>query len=309
MKESFRRISASDDEYLTFLTARALGFFGPLAREAIPVLALGLKQPHDGWTLNSILDALIWVDPSGESVARAMASALELAGKESRLLFLETFASLGPRGRAEVAEIVKLLTSKDHEVRQAAAHALGRVGSGAGVAVPRLAALLRDDQPQVKLAALQSLGQIGTSGKVATPELLQEIRRVADPGNPDSAVALVRLDPQFQTTADRLAQASEDIYFRAVVQGALGHDTFEGQALTRLTTCGLDPTLATQRGHHNVSGVPNPLLSALGDLERLGAGTRSALPWVSQARTNTDPRVRRAAELTYSRIENNPSKK
>jgi HEAT repeat protein len=302
LTEMFRRAS-KNGEHLAHRTALALGYFGPLAREAIPVLSDNLKGSHSFNGSDATLEALFWIDPSGESVAHALVGALGTSDKGYRLVFLRLLADLGPRASLEVPAIVKMMKDEDEEIRREAAHALGRIGSGAAAAVPTLMTISRDDVRPVRLAAIEALGRIGLGGHKAAPGLIDAVRREADLGYIRSVVALIHLDPLYRTTAAKLAQESDDFHFRAAVQGALGQETFDGQAVTRLTIRDLDPALETKRERPSGLDVPNPLVHALNYLDNFGAGARSALPWISRAMRNTDPRVRRAAEFTFDQIQ------
>ncbi len=302
------RQASKDDDTLAYRASRALGYFGPLAREAIPVLSDYLKRPHDGNGWVSTLDALIWIDPSGESVAHALAGALGTTDKGSRLTFLRELANLGPRASLEVPAILKMMKDEDEEIRREAAHVLGRIGPGAAAAVPTLTSITRDAVGRVRFYAIEALGRIGLGGREAAPGLIDAVRREADDGEIKSIVALIHLDPLYRTTAARLARESDHFYFRAVIQGALGHETFEAEGFIRLQIRDLDPALETKRDHSSGNIVPNPLVSALNYLDDFGAGARSALPWVSRAMRNTDPRVRRAAEFTFDQIQKSAPK-
>ncbi len=333
LTEAFRRLS-KDNRFLADQTSRALGQFGPLARGAIPVLSEYLKEPPPfGSSASSTLEALNWIDPPGESIAHALAGALGTDDKKSRLDFLRLLANLGRHAVAEVPAVVKMLKHEDEETRREAAHVLGRIGSGARAAVPDLMALLGDDAPNVRSEAIESLGQIGFGDSDAPFGLIDELRRGANSGQLSSIVALIHLDPPFRTTAAKLAQASEDLYFRAIIEGALGHETLEGQGFVRRTIRDLDrvliqdhipalvtqdfvrpeireldPDLKTKRGLESDPGVPNPLILALDYITDFGAGAKSALPWVARARKNTDPRVRRAADFAFDQIQKSLSK-
>jgi serine/threonine-protein kinase len=108
--------------------AKALGRLGPAAREAIPVLVQGLRDPDAFYR---------------REAARAIARAA------------------GPQSGDAVPALIDALKDKDKFVRVEAARALGRIGGAARAAVPALKNLMRESDMVVVGAAEEALRSIG----------------------------------------------------------------------------------------------------------------------------------------------------
>src|SRR5262249_57715584 len=85
-------------------------------------------------------------------------SALAL-GDQPVPTFLLLAASLLPAADADVADLVKKLSSKDNEVRRSAASDLADLGKDAKDAVPALTKALKDKDLYVRRFAAQALGK------------------------------------------------------------------------------------------------------------------------------------------------------
>jgi HEAT repeat protein len=106
--------------------AEALGNFGPAGQEAVPALALSLRDEY-------------------EAVRRAAAASLAAIGADKRVL----------------DDLTTALKDTDPEVRQGAAQALATAGPAAQSAVSALTALLHDGDEEVRQAAADALSKIG----------------------------------------------------------------------------------------------------------------------------------------------------
>jgi serine/threonine-protein kinase len=108
--------------------AKALGRLGPAAREAVPVLAQGLRDPDAFYR---------------REAAKALARAV------------------GPQSAEVVPPLIDALRDKDKFVRAESARALGKIGAAARAAVPALRNLTRENDVVVVGAAEEALRSIG----------------------------------------------------------------------------------------------------------------------------------------------------
>ena len=91
----------------------------------------------------------------------------------------EALMLVGPTP-ADVPMLVKVSKDSTSGAKEAAARALGQIGSGAKDAVPRLIDMLSDRDQDVRMAAAESLGRIGLPAAApAIPKLKDAVR--ADP--------------------------------------------------------------------------------------------------------------------------------
>src|SRR5262249_31211045 len=75
-----------------------------------------------------------------------------------------------------VADLTKALAGKDEKEREKAAEALGRLGPKAKAAVPALVKLLKAGTPAQREQAVRALGKMGPAAREAVPALLQALR-------------------------------------------------------------------------------------------------------------------------------------
>jgi HEAT repeat protein len=79
----------------------------------------------------------------------------------------------GPRAKATIPDLIKVLNGKDPAPRAPAAFSLGQIHSEPDTIIPLLMNLLNDPQEGVPEAAATGLGQFGGLAKAAVPKLLQ----------------------------------------------------------------------------------------------------------------------------------------
>jgi hypothetical protein len=109
---------------------------------------------------------------------------------------------IGPRAKATIPDLVKVLRGNDPAPRPAAAFAAGRIHSEPETIIPLLAALLDDPQDGVREMAATSLGEFGGLSKAAVPQLLELFKLRSDKDlNNAVAVALKQIDPGAATKA------------------------------------------------------------------------------------------------------------
>src|SRR5687767_16008006 len=73
-------------------------------------------------------------------------------------------AEAGKKAKPAIKALTKTLKDKDRFVRRYSAQALGNIGADAKASIKDLAALLEDDHQNVREAAVQALAKMGTLG-------------------------------------------------------------------------------------------------------------------------------------------------
>jgi HEAT repeat protein len=160
--------------------ARALGWIGPAAEGAVPVLVGQLKKDTSGAVRGRITLALVKIAPKSGEVAAALAGALSDGFLDVRVSTAMALGKCGPAAGSAIPALEKALADKRTEVKRAAALALGRIGKAS---LPVLTNALTGDDPFVRKYAARALSEIG---KDAVPVLTKalsdsdaEVRREA----------------------------------------------------------------------------------------------------------------------------------
>jgi hypothetical protein len=96
-----------------------------------------------------------------------------------RAVSARALGEIGPRAKATIPELIKVLKGNDPGPRPAAASALGQIHCEPETVIPLLVALLDDPQDGVPEEAATALGQFGSLSKAAVPKLL-ELLKVPD---------------------------------------------------------------------------------------------------------------------------------
>jgi HEAT repeat protein len=108
--------------------ASALGEFGPLAEEAVPVLIKVIKEstaePGNETSAAVALGKIAPDTPSADQAVVALLPVLDSKFQSSRIGAIEALGRFGPRAAAAVPRIRALKDDRDAQVRQAAAKAL-----------------------------------------------------------------------------------------------------------------------------------------------------------------------------------------
>lgn len=97
----------------------------------------------------------------GAQAEGAVTALVQLLRDPEPYVAMEAATALGRIGKPSVPGLIEALTNKTAGARQAAAYALGEIGSEAETAVPDLIAGLDDRDPAVRSTTAYSLGRIG----------------------------------------------------------------------------------------------------------------------------------------------------
>jgi HEAT repeat protein len=171
------------DADVRWSAASSLGRYGAKARDAIPALVAGLKDPDANVRHKSAL-ALSAIDPLDGRVSSALVEAAQ--AKETDWGAVEALIRSSQYAKEVVPIFVKMLEAKDFKGTQqekdrlywGIISSLGRIGPDAKAAVPALCAILRRRQAGLSIPGLSlrcnaahALGQIGPAAKEAVPDL------------------------------------------------------------------------------------------------------------------------------------------
>ena len=221
-----RALKSTDDE-VADAAAESLGLLKDRAKAAVP--ALTEKFTRDSQV--SAARALGRIGPSAHTAIPALIDALKRRSETRR-----------KEGGEEIVDV-------DYSMAEVAAEVLGSFGAAARAAVPALIEAVQtrekdDDNWFVREQAALALGRIGADAKSAIPALRQIIEKKPPEPLDAAVIALISLAPDGKAVAEVWVKAIERPRQRAVVLGALGKTSLEGDSECRGLLGGLDMNLA-----------------------------------------------------------------
>jgi HEAT repeat protein len=185
---------------------RTIGFLGPAAASASPLMIASLKDTNVVIRRGAAA-ALAGLVPEQPEALAALREALKDIDPGVRMNALAALAALGERSRPAMADVIVCLNDSNDgvcmfatrtlaamkadaktalkpllavltggrivEVKREAAAAIGSMGSTAAKAVPALKTALQDSNPSLRGVAAIALGQIGPSAEPAVPSLIK----------------------------------------------------------------------------------------------------------------------------------------
>lgn len=303
----------------------ALVQIDPQGQESLPALISALKDKND-FTVTAAADGLGLLGPRAEGAIPELTLTLTratggfLGDDDPKAAAARALGRIGPAARTAIPTLIAALDSRhisdDKEEEQdplvvcaaaaAAARVLGTFGPEAKRAVPALTKALvtrekGDMNGPVRSAAALALGRIGPEAKSAVPFL----RKVMGEGDPEleaaAAVALSQLAPDGKPLAEAWAAASNDPEGRAIVLGALGKASIEGDVRTRYWLDSLEDTLESAEDEQ-VYDVFVFVEASFAHLEQLGVGARLAIPRLTELQSHPNPWIRQSARETLAKI-------
>jgi HEAT repeat protein len=169
------------DSAARYRAVHALGAIGPEAGDAVPALAVILRQDPESRLRVEAALALTKMRPASERAVPALAEALADKDDQVRMYSVIALAGLGRASRPAVPALTAALQDATNEryvntftftIREEAAIALGRASAGTPEAVPVLMQTLRTaESHRLRQAAARALGTVGAEAQPAVPLL------------------------------------------------------------------------------------------------------------------------------------------
>lgn len=242
------------------LAVEQIGHAG--SRQVVPALVKASREDKDPLVRAAAVRAV------GRAVARAMEQARSEKKEElPRLDF------------AREALATSLRTEKSDNVREAAALALGDLGTDARAAVGPLALALKDKHTPTVKAAAQSLRRLGKDARDAQVELQQLVadRKAEVEARVDAAICLGQIRPDITQALPVMREVIADEKVELAVRRALV------ESLGKLGKEGADatPTIAALIVARD---VPSELrLAAVSTIDEFGVDAKQAIPALIKA--------------------------
>lgn len=159
----------------------ALGAIGPDAGEAVPALAVILREDPDAEARQQAALALSKMAPASRAAVPALAEALADEEPFVRMNAALALSRLRAEARPAVPALIEALKDEDNRtnvgrfaatIAEAVALALGRASAGSADAVPALTeALAAARTVGMREARARALGEVGAEARPAVPQL------------------------------------------------------------------------------------------------------------------------------------------
>jgi HEAT repeat protein len=186
-------------------TAKSLGTYGSLAKDAVPDLAKMLRQDKKDLPSQSAAEALARI---GSAAVPELLQSLKHPAAVVRFRAAWALGMIGSDADQEVVPpLIKALGDHDKHVRHLAAYALGEMGPRAQSAAVPLVAALRDPVAAVRKQAAASLRRIGAA---TVPALIEALKDKRSETREAAAHALSLLGPDAKDATPALAEATRD---------------------------------------------------------------------------------------------------
>jgi HEAT repeat protein len=193
-------------EWLNWDVTTAIESIGPAAIDAAPLLIARLDTDL---SMSLGVDALFAIGPATHPL---LADALQDGqhSGEHNLQVLELLVRFGPDAAPVIPSIVPHITSKYPRVREAAARALGAIGSQPELSLPALGQAIGDPRPFVRAAAAASLAAFSDHVTETVPQLVNALGDEYLDVRVAATSALGQLGPLAQSALPALETLKDD---------------------------------------------------------------------------------------------------
>jgi HEAT repeat protein len=212
-------IQAADNPELRAEAVTALGKIGPASHTAVPLMIKALKDA-DTEVRWSAAWALGDIGPPASPAVPALVKALRWSEWPMQFRVAVALGHIGDT--SAVPALMRALHHKHEQVRSSAAFALGQLGASTAIPV-LIKALLKDKEITVRWGAAQALGMLGKVGDArVTSALIEALRTDKNVGaRRYAARALGNIGDRMSVPALMEALADEDELVRSEAAAAL----------------------------------------------------------------------------------------
>jgi HEAT repeat protein len=285
--------------------ALVLGWIGPPARSALPVLLENLKEQEadeasfwnrDCKPIPGLIGIMIRIDPESKLVIPPLLRAIRRGDGTAML----EATMLEPMPKIVLKALTEAAYAEDADSGDIYTVAL-RIGPAAAPAVSALIKSLGHEE--YGGAAAEALGAIGPAAREAIPALERKLKAKDGPWM-RALVALMQIDPKNRTANEFLANEADTLpwQFRALLAGSLGKWSSEGEALTREKHLRMNKRIIVSSYDSYGAGLCDPYCGIF-EVSQYGPGGRAAVPNLTKLLTHCDRFVRRWAADAIRRIE------
>ncbi len=268
--------------------ARALGYCGRPAEEALPDLIEALRQ-DDPAVVQAVGETLVKIGPAALPPLR---KALEDPNFQVRQRAAQIAGAFGPNARRLSGELAALTLDSNLEVRSAAESAILQIGEPA---IPEVARLLRQKNVATRQSAASLLGRLGVP---ASPALVRALRQDENGSvRAAAATALGTIRPPKTGTVQALIDTLKDF-----------DDTARTAAIVALGSLGPEAKAAIAPLIQVALKDSEPLIKqrAAQALEAIGPGSQESLPGLVDNMKSPDGGIRRASVLAIGAAQMGP---
>lgn len=259
---------------------RALGSFGPRARNAVPQLARALRSELPGERV-AAAEALGNIGAGAGVSVLALAELLLVAGQDAWESDPFTDALLKVGGTSLVPNLIQALQHDHPGVRMAAAQALEKLGREAKDAIPALLDLLSDPRTSVFLHAAGALASIDPPRRALLVPSVLEALKTNGGGHAGLALRVLGgIGPEASPAVPTLL----DLALEAEISGVR---TLAAVALGKIGLGDLTPLTALFK-----DGAVESRRRAAFALQNMGMAVRPAVPLLIEALKDRDRVVR-----------------